>query len=58
MNWTTPEAALSHLRSGMRIFIGSGCATPPRLVAALAARGPDVFDVEIVHILTFCAETV
>lgn len=53
MNWTTAEAALAHVRSGMRIFVGSGCATPQRLVAALAARGPDVFDVEIVHILTF-----
>ena len=53
MNWTTPENALGHLRSGLRVFVGSGCATPQKLVAALAARGPDVFDVEIVHILTF-----
>ena len=53
MNFVTPEQALSHLRSGMRVFIGSGCATPQKLVAALAARGPEVFDVEIIHILTF-----
>src|SRR6266496_6154625 len=51
--WTTAEEALSHVRSGMRVFIGSGCATPQKLVAALAARGPEVFDVEIIHILTF-----
>src|SRR6266536_1394225 len=51
--WTTAEKALKHLRSGMRVFVGSGCAGPQKLVAALAARGPDVFDVEIIHILTF-----
>jgi len=57
MNWMSAEEALSQLRSGMRVFIGSGCAAPQKLVAALAARGPDVYDVEIVHILTFgCAE--
>src|SRR6266496_3046648 len=51
--WTTAAEALKHLRSGMRVFVGSGCAGPQKLVAALAARGPDVFDVEIIHILTF-----
>ena len=52
MNFVTPEQALSNLRSGMRVFIGSGCATPQKLVAVLAARGTGVFDVEIIHILT------
>src|SRR6266699_4782068 len=51
--WTTPEKALEHLRSGMRVFVGSGCAAPQKLVAALAARGAEVYDVEIIHILTF-----
>src|SRR6266487_4259074 len=51
--WTTPEEALEHLRSGMRVFVGSGCAAPQKLVGALAARGTEVFDVEIIHILTF-----
>jgi hypothetical protein len=51
--WTTAKNALVCLRSGVRVFIGSGCATPQTLVAALAARGPEVFDVEIIHILTF-----
>ena len=55
MKFVRPEEALAGLRSGMRVFIGSGCATPQKLVAALAARGPDVFDVEIIHILTFAA---
>ena len=49
------EEALGRLRSGMRVFIGSGCATPQKLVAALAARSTDAFDVEIIHILTFGA---
>jgi acyl-CoA hydrolase len=58
MSRTTPhyidaDEALQQVRSGMRIFIGSGCATPQALVAALARRGPAVHDVEIVHILTF-----
>lgn len=53
MSWTTAKEALCKLRSGMRVFIGSGCAAPQTLVAALAARGPEIFDVEIVHILTF-----
>lgn len=51
----TAAEALVPLRSGMRVFIGSGCAAPQKLVAALAARGPELFDVEIVHILTFGA---
>ncbi len=49
----TAEAALRCVRSGMRVFVGSGCAVPQKLVAALAARGPEVFDVEIIHNLTF-----
>ena len=55
MNWMTAEEALAHLRSGMRVFIGSGCAAPQKLVSALAARGRELFDVEVIHILTFGA---
>jgi acyl-CoA hydrolase len=53
LNWTTAEQSVQRLHSGMRVFIGSGCATPQKLVAALAKKGPDVFDVEVIHILTF-----
>lgn len=49
----TAEEALTHLRSGMRVFIGSGCAAPQKLVTALAERGRDLYDIEIIHILTF-----
>src|SRR5205085_299556 len=48
MNFTTAEKALSHLPSGMHVFIGSGYAAPQKLIAALASRGRDVFDVEII----------
>jgi acyl-CoA hydrolase/GNAT superfamily N-acetyltransferase len=37
----------------MRVFIGSGCAAPQKLVAALTARGPALRDVEIIHLLTW-----
>lgn len=55
VNFVSAEEALGHLRSGMRVFIGSGCAAPQKLVAALTARGTEVYDVEIIHILTFGA---
>lgn len=50
--WMAANEALSPLRSGMRVFIGSGCAAPQTLVEALLAKAPEVFDVEIIHILT------
>ncbi|HVU07167.1 MAG TPA: GNAT family N-acetyltransferase [Verrucomicrobiae bacterium] len=50
--WMTASEAMTRLRSGMRVFIGSGCAAPQSLVATLVARAPEVYDVEILHILT------
>lgn len=49
---TTPALALQAVRSGMRVWIQSGCGTPSALVAALVARAPQVRDVEIVHMMT------
>ncbi len=40
------------VQSGMRVAIHPGCAEPEALAAALMARGPEVRDVEIVHLLT------
>ena len=51
----SPDEALRQLRSGMRVFVGSGCAAPQTLIDALIARGSDVYDVEVVHLLTFGA---
>ena len=50
--WLTAAEALATLHSGMRVFIGSGCAAPQLLIEALAARAPEIYDVEVLHILT------
>lgn len=49
---TTPREALRCVESGMRVYIHPNCAEPEALVEALIERGPEVWDVEIVHILT------
>ena len=49
----TPEAAVGRIRPGQRIFIGTGCAEPLRLVTALTKRAYELPDTEIIHLLTF-----
>ncbi len=51
----TADEALSHVKSGMRVYIQPGCAEPEALVEALMRRGPHVRDVEIVHMMTMGA---
>jgi acyl-CoA hydrolase/GNAT superfamily N-acetyltransferase len=46
------QTAVAHVAAGQRVFIGTGCAQPRELVAALAARAKDLVDTEIVHLLT------
>ena len=46
------EKAVAEIQSGERVFVGTGCATPLSLVAALEARAPTVSDVQLVHFLT------
>ena len=46
------KAAVRNIARGSHVFVGSGCAEPQRLVAALAARGDELADTEILHILT------
>jgi acyl-CoA hydrolase/GNAT superfamily N-acetyltransferase len=48
----TAAEAVSKVRSGQRVFIGSGAAEPQLLVEALARRGPELADTQITHILT------
>ena len=48
----SPEQAVSHIRPGQRVFIGTGCAQPQELVRALTARSGKLADTEIVHLLT------
>ena len=49
---TTATQALTAVRSGMRVWIQSGCGTPATLVEALVQRAPEVRDVEVVHMMT------
>jgi len=52
----TADEALQCVQSGMRVYIQPGCAEPETLVESLMRRGPDVYDVEIVHMMTMgCA---
>jgi acyl-CoA hydrolase/GNAT superfamily N-acetyltransferase len=48
----TPEEAVSNIMPGHRVFVGTGCAQPVRLVQALTARSSELADTEIVHLLT------
>ena len=50
---TTADAAMTRLRPGQRVFIGSGCGEPLELVRALTRRSSALPDTEIVHVLTF-----
>lgn len=44
--------AVSEVRSGDRIFIGGGAATPTALIGALTDRADELRDVQIMHLLT------
>jgi acyl-CoA hydrolase len=47
----SPAEVVSHIRSGMRLFVHGACATPTPLVEALAARS-DLDGVRIFHLHT------
>jgi acyl-CoA hydrolase len=49
---STPSRALSHVQSGQRVFIGTGCAEPVGLVAAMTKRAGELADVELVQLIT------
>jgi 4-hydroxybutyrate CoA-transferase len=44
--------ALRAVQPGDRVWIQSGCGTPSTLVDALVARAPELFEVEVVHMMT------
>lgn len=46
------QAAVAQVRSGDHVFVGTACATPRALVAALEALPLPPADVELVHFLT------
>ena len=48
----TPDQALAVVRSGQRVYVHNGCAEPVELVKALTRRGPELRDVEVLHMAT------
>jgi acyl-CoA hydrolase len=52
---TTAEQAVEAVRSGDRVWIHEGCATPEILVEALLKRAYELRNVEVIHMLTFGA---
>lgn len=51
--FTNPELALSHIRSGQRVFVHGSAATPSRLLEILVQRADRLSDVELVFISVF-----
>jgi acyl-CoA hydrolase len=49
----TPDEAVRVIRSGDRVYLHPGTATPQLLVDAMVRRAPELENVEVVHILTF-----
>lgn len=52
MNTVSADEAVQCIERGQRVFVGSGCAEPQRLVEALARRGAQLADNPVVHIMT------
>ena len=48
----TAQEALAHMKSGQRLFIGTGCGAPQELIAAMTARARSVTNVEIIQLVT------
>ena len=49
---STAAEAVALIRAGEHVFVGTACATPRSLVAALEAHRPRPADVELLHFLT------
>ena len=49
--FTDAKTALSHIRRGARVFIGSACGEPQLLVKTLIDVAEDLADTEIIHFL-------
>ena len=48
----TADEAVAMVGSGSTVYLGSGCAAPHELTAALTRRAPEVTDIQIIHHLT------
>ena len=49
------SAAIKLIKSGDRVFIGTGCGQPQHLVQALVEHSSHIYDAHIVHLLTMGA---
>jgi len=49
----TPEEAASFIKSNQRVYVHPGCAIPEVLVQAMTDRYRELWNVEVIHILTF-----
>lgn len=48
----TPEEAVKAIKSGMRVYVHPGCATPEVLLYAMCENSDHLSNVEVIHILT------
>ena len=48
----TPVQALSNLKAGQRVFIGTGCGAPQELIGAMTQRARALTNVEIIQLIT------
>lgn len=49
---STAKRAVKQIRSGQRVFVGTGCGEPTELVTAMTKRAGELADVEIVQLFT------
>ncbi len=48
----TPARAVSQIRPGHRVFVGTGCGAPQELIAAMTKRAGQLTNVEIIQLIT------
>ncbi|MGL1932408.1 MAG: GNAT family N-acetyltransferase [Desulfotalea sp.] len=49
---STSKKSVREIRSGQRVFVGTGCAEPTELINAMTKRAGELADVEIVQLFT------
>src|SRR5215831_17921426 len=49
--WVSADRAVELVRSGDRVWVHTGCATPEALLEALVRRSGNLREVEIVHLV-------
>lgn len=51
-NYVTAEEAAAQIQSGQRIFLTGNCSTPQKFIAALCDRASELYDIELVQVLS------